>query len=200
MSDIYMIFNDFNTKVYIGKAKYGAKHRWKEHIGYDLFNNQYIHKSMRKHGIEHFNYKIIETGIEEEKLNEREQYWIKYYNSKVPYGYNQTDGGDGGPGRKPLTEEQKEYNKKMREQGIVLGPEKNFEKYKQTEKYQKDIQKKCKKIKMIDIDTNEVLKIFNSIKEAVAYLNQKPCARVGLSNCANGKINTSYGYKWEWYN
>ena len=196
MGEIYVIVNDFDDKKYVGKAMYGAVHRWKEHIGTDLQNNQYIHKSMRKYGVEHFTYKILESNVDNSLLNEREKYWIKTLNTKAPYGYNMTDGGDGGPGRKPLTQEEKDYNNKLREQGIIVGPEKNFEKYKMTEKYQNDLKKKCKKVAMLDKDTLEVLAVFDSLKDAVKFLNEKPCARVGISNCANNRIKTSYGYKW----
>lgn len=92
MGDIYMIFNNFNDKVYIGKAKNSAKDRWKDHIGYDLQNNQYIHRAMRKYGVENFQYKILEFDIPEERLNEREKFWIAYYQSQVPNGYNETSG------------------------------------------------------------------------------------------------------------
>ena len=134
MGDIYIIKNDINDKVYIGKAKYGAEHRWKEHIGFDLQNNQYIHKAMRKYGINHFYYQILETNLSDSLLNEREKYWINFYNSFAPNGYNLTLGGDGGPGRKPLSQQEKEKNCFLKKQGIIVGPEKNFENYKQTEK------------------------------------------------------------------
>jgi group I intron endonuclease len=197
MGEIYIIHNDLNDKKYIGKAKYGAAHRWREHIGYDLQNNQYIHRAMRKYGVEHFYYEVLETNLEDNILNEREKYWIKTYNSHVPTGYNMTFGGDGGPGRKPLTEQEKHINKIAREQGVFLGPEKNFENYKKTEKYQQDLKKKCKRVAMLDRHTQQTLKEFDSIKEAVQFLGEKPAARVGISNCANGKINHSYGYKWK---
>lgn len=197
MCEIYIIYNDFNSLVYIGKAKYGAEHRWKEHIGYDLNNNQYIHRAMRKYGIEHFSYKVLETNIPDEILNEREKYWIKHYNSYIPNGYNMTEGGDGGPGRPPLSKEEKEYNAQLRQQGIINGPEKNFEAYKLTEKYQQDLTKKCKKIQMLDKDTLQILQEFNSIKEAVCFLNKQPSARVNISDCAHGKNKTAYGYKWK---
>lgn len=198
MADIYMIFNDFNHQVYIGKALYGAEHRWKEHIGYDLQNNQYIHRAMRKYGIEHFNYKIIETNIPKEMLNEREKYWIEYFQSYIPNGYNMTKGGDGGTGRRPLTQEEKNYNALMRQKGIVIGPEKNFENYKTTQKYQEDLKKKCQKVAMLDKNTKEILQIFNSIKEAVNFLGKQPSARVGIYDCARGRNKTAYGYKWKY--
>lgn len=198
MADIYMIFNDFNKQVYIGKALYGAAHRWREHIGYDLQNNQYIHRAMRKYGIEHFDYKIIETNIPKDLLNEREKYWIEYYNSLVPNGYNMTKGGDGGIGRRPLTQEEKDYNALMRQKGIVIGPEKNFENYKTTQKYQEDLKKKCQKVAMLDKTTEEVIQTFDSIKEAVAFLGKQSTARVGIYDCARGRNKTAYGYKWKY--
>ena len=50
---------------------------------------------------------------------------------------------------------------------------------------------------MLDKDSLEVLYEFSSIKEAVSFLKEKPSARVGISNCAHGRIHTSYGYKWK---
>lgn len=198
MCEIYIIHNKCNNKKYVGKAKYGAEHRWKEHIGYDLQNNQYIHRAMRKYGVENFYYEVLETNIEESLLNEREKYWIALLQTQSPNGYNMTAGGDGGPGRRPLSSEEKLFNQKLKEeQGIIIGPEKNFEQYKQSEKYQEDLKKKRKKVQMLDKDTLEILQEFDSIKQAVEFLQEKPSARVGISNCAHGHIHTSYGYKWK---
>ena len=47
---------------------------------------------MRELGIDNFWYEIIESQVE--NYNERERYWIKYYNCKEPNGYNKTDGGE----------------------------------------------------------------------------------------------------------
>lgn len=44
---------------------------------------------------------MIEDNIEDSLLNDREQYWIKYYNS-YKNGYNSTLGGDGGTRFFPL--------------------------------------------------------------------------------------------------
>lgn len=45
---------------------------------------------MKKYGIEHFHVELIE---ETDSPEEREQYWIKFYNSYGD-GYNATMGGD----------------------------------------------------------------------------------------------------------
>lgn len=49
---------------------------------------------MRKYGIENFQVTILESGIKRELLDEREIYWIAYYDS-YNNGYNETKGGRG---------------------------------------------------------------------------------------------------------
>ena len=94
--DIYIIKNSVNDKVYIGQAKNAAE-RWLSHIynaTYEAKTNknvQVIHKAMAKYGYDKFHYEILEHQIE--NFDEREQYWIDYYNSCVPNGYNVAPGG-----------------------------------------------------------------------------------------------------------
>lgn len=96
---IYKIENIINKKVYIGLTNRSIKERFSEHL-YDSYNkksrsyNYHLHCAIRKYGIENFS--IIE--LEEcpiEKLQEREKYWIQYFDS-YNNGYNMTLGGDGG--------------------------------------------------------------------------------------------------------
>ena len=51
---------------------------------------------MRAHGAENFSCEVIEECETREQLNEREIFWIVYFNCKSPNGYNCTDGGEGG--------------------------------------------------------------------------------------------------------
>ena len=44
-------------------------------------------------------------------------------------------------------------------------------------------------------DTDEVLRIFDSLTEAAHYLNKN--RHTNISACANGKTKTAYGYKWK---
>lgn len=53
-----------------------------------------IHLAIYKYGLENFSIDIIEE-CPPEILNEKEKYWIKYYNS-YKKGYNATEGGQGG--------------------------------------------------------------------------------------------------------
>lgn len=92
--DIYIITNDFNDKAYIGQS-IDADKRFKEHCkGYTDYVSL-INRAINKHGKEHFTYKILERQIS--NYNEREKYWIKYYNTIVPNGYNLTEGGEEPP-------------------------------------------------------------------------------------------------------
>lgn len=91
---IYKIENLINHKIYIGQTN-NIKRRFQEHKnkGYYPENNKVLYQAFDKYGLENFSFDIIE---ETEKYNEREKYWIKYYNS-YHFGYNMTEGGDNPP-------------------------------------------------------------------------------------------------------
>lgn len=91
--DIYIIKNDINTKVYIGQAL-DSKKRFQSHCKKNS-DNSLIDKAIQKYGKEHFWFEILESQIE--NYNEREKYWIKYYNSLKPFGYNILTGGNEPP-------------------------------------------------------------------------------------------------------
>lgn len=92
--DIYIITNDINKKVYIGQSV-NAHTRFLQHLSEAKLqsNQMLIHKAINKYGAEHFSYSILESQIE--NYDERECYWIKYYNSIQPNGYNICIGGEG---------------------------------------------------------------------------------------------------------
>lgn len=93
VKDIYIIKNLINSKVYIGQS-INAKQRWAAHLSNARLNRSWsaIDQAIKKLGAENFYYEIIETV---HNYNEREIYWIKYYNSVLPNGYNYCLGGDG---------------------------------------------------------------------------------------------------------
>ena len=58
-------------------------------------------------------------------------------------------------------------------------------------------EKHCKRIQMLD-KNNNILKTFNSLKEAAQFLNKnKTTASSGISKCLHGKSKSAYGYKWK---
>lgn len=93
---IYKITNTMNNKIYIGMTTRDVETRFKEHIEsalYDKTKNTHLYKSIKFYGKNKF---IIETIYETqsfEDLCNKEQYYIKYFNSLNPSGYNYLMGG-----------------------------------------------------------------------------------------------------------
>lgn len=95
---IYIIKNNINEKVYIGQS-INIENRCRTHFSKgspDASLNQTemkngLHSDMRKYGRENFYYEVLEE-CEKDKLDEREKYWISYYDS-FKNGYNGTPGG-----------------------------------------------------------------------------------------------------------
>ena len=93
---IYLIENQVNHKQYIGKTYNSIAERWKEHCkDYQKARceKRPLYEAMNKYGIENFTVELIE---ETDNLEEREKYWVAYYDS-YRNGYNATLGGDGRP-------------------------------------------------------------------------------------------------------
>lgn len=88
---IYKITNKENGKIYIGQS-INCERRIKEHCYPGRYKGGLvIDVAIHKYGVDNFDYEIIEE-CDKEKLDEREKYWIAYYNSKAE-GYNLTSGG-----------------------------------------------------------------------------------------------------------
>lgn len=104
MGYIYMITNDINNKKYIGQTINNVQARFTQHK-IDARNDSqlHFHRAIRKYGESHFQISIIEE-CENDILNDREKYWINYYDS-YNKGYNSTLGGDGHPKYNITTEQ-----------------------------------------------------------------------------------------------
>jgi len=96
MIGIYKITNLLNNKIYIGQST-DIKARWlsEKTRAFNLSSNSYdtpLSRAFRKYGLENFTFEVLECCNKNE-LDQKETYYIYYYNSLVPFGYNITDGG-----------------------------------------------------------------------------------------------------------
>lgn len=98
-SGIYIIKNKINNKVYIGQSK-NINKRIKEHINAlknGVHQNKHLQFAFDKYGINNFDIDILES-CSEDNLNEREIYYINFYNSTSRNcGYNIESGGNASP-------------------------------------------------------------------------------------------------------
>lgn len=103
---IYKITNLINSKVYIGQTTQSIQERWNKHCA--KYNDQHffmpIKQAIFKYGKENFKIEVIES-CSLDNLNEREIYWINYFDS-YKHGYNCTLGGHGRVNLFSLTEDQ----------------------------------------------------------------------------------------------
>ena len=91
---IYKITNLENNMCYIGQSVDIAT-RLRAHIkaglGIDSSNNKF-YSALKEFGVENFKYEILEE-CDRPQLNEKEKYWIKYFQSDT-FGYNSTKGNN----------------------------------------------------------------------------------------------------------
>lgn len=98
MTGIYKITNTINNKSYIGQSC-NIQQRWLDEkkkafepnsTSYDLL----LSRALRHYGVSAFEFEVVEECAVEE-LDEKEQYYIHYFNTYMPDGYNMTYGGGG---------------------------------------------------------------------------------------------------------
>ena len=177
---VYKITNIQNNKVYIGQTIRPIEQRFHRHLS-DALNNildTHFARAIRKYGKDSFIIEEIDNAQTQDELNQKEQYWIRYYNS-VEDGYNETDAVSkcGGNTYQSKTEEEMEVIKNKIRQ-TKLG----------------DKNPMARKIKRTNIITNEV-DIFDTVincAKACGIQNGK----TSISTRLNGQVKSPYKKTW----
>lgn len=103
MHYIYVIQNTKSLKIYVGQTT-SPNRRWRQHQncakrfarGISGPSTIYISRAMAKHGVNNFEFQVIET---QEESDEAECFWIEFFNSRDKrFGYNIAPGGGMNPG------------------------------------------------------------------------------------------------------
>lgn len=199
MAYVYKITNCINQKIYIGQTSFSVEKRWKEHIK-DIYKHldRPLYRALAKYGVENF---IIELIEETDFPNEREEYWIQYYQS-FHNGYNATTGGEGRP--KVFTPEEVEtivtlYNQKesIRNIAATLGMDRSTISHKLTSLgYEIDNHRNLKmEVYQLDKKTNVIIAQFESTRDAARSLGDER-KNAHIRECCRGLRKSAYGYKW----
>lgn len=202
MGYIYKITNIINNKIYIGQTRKTIEERFQAHINKaKQHTNRYLYDAMNKYGYDNF----IPSEIEEcddNLLDEREIYWIAYYNTtNKQYGYNMTIGGGGGdtwtnnPNKEEISKKLSAANKgkphKMPEswkENITLSNKKNKTIFINKEEFERDIKSFMSIEEICDKYSISRRTFYNKCKE---FFNATPTELRGdrLTHTNTSKIN-----------
>ena len=94
---VYCYTNQINNKKYIGQTKnpnqrynaHKSNHQNPEHTEYDSL----FHRALRKYGWDNFFYEVLAETEDIDLANELEIFYINFYNTIRPNGYNILEGG-----------------------------------------------------------------------------------------------------------
>ena len=171
-----IIYRDHNTesdKNYIGQTIKTLASRRQAH--YSKYSNcPYFHAALEKYEKTSWDWTIIDEAATQEELDEKEKYWISFYESnQADKGYNLTEGGRGSCGV-VITEEHK---RKTRE-SMLKAVKSNYSQPNTS----------IKPVKCIELGKN-----FISFSEAAreTHTNINSIRRV-----IKGELKTAGGYHW----
>lgn len=92
---IYKITNKINNKIYIGQTIQPLVKRWKQHCRHYKHRCTSIYNAIQKYGKENFIVEQIDHAHSREELDNKEMFWIEFYNSmNREKGYNLVSGGN----------------------------------------------------------------------------------------------------------
>lgn len=191
MGFIYKITNNLNNLIYVGQTTKSLNNRYWIHVNdskrLDRYKGSKLYNAMRKYGFNHFKIELIEE-TENTQLDEREKYWINYYNSKNN-GYNMTLSGQGIPKRRTMKANDKETLQEIKKDYYN-----NMTTQELAEKYNISGPTVWRRLKSLGIHPNVGLKklfIMKKNNEEYYFQDTASCADFILTlNISNGKRKT----------
>jgi len=183
---IYKFTNKVNGKIYIGKSVCLSKRLsdYKDEIKNSKTTRRFV-SSLRKNGIDNFKIEILEAfpnrnSFIEGYILQREEFWIKFYNSTNPnIGYNEYSKDTLLGYERIDTVIKKIRESKLKDKNPMFGIASS----------------RRIKICQIDIETFKTLKVYDMIIDVTKESKRFSIPKVSL--VINGKRKTHAGFLWE---
>lgn len=165
-----------------------------------------VDKAIRKYGIGQFAVEVIDQADNICDLNDKEKYWIAFYGSMIPKGYNQCCGGDNTCGYVHKVESKQKMS--CAKAKLYIGKGNPFYGKTHTEEAKAKMSKARKglahltdeqianlrashhTVSVRNLDTGEV---FVSVKEAAEAYNLES---THITRVCKGKRKTTGGFRW----
>lgn len=207
---LYIHTNNINGKRYIGiTSQYPAYLRWKNGLGYK--KSPRFFNAIVKYGWCNFNHVIVFDNLSKKEAEQKEQEYIKKYNTTDEnFGYNLQKGGGitqlseltkyklkiANTGKKHTEETKRKMSLAQKGKQKCLG-------YKHTEETKNKHRKlwlgvknpRAKGIDQYDLDGN-FIRHYDYMNEIKKYIDIPSTCHI--SDCCRGKRNKCYGYIWKY--
>ena len=223
MGYIYLRTNRINGKKYVGQTVDIEQRQYKWNTISQPYAGKVINAARNKYGINAFEFEIL-MECKDEEMNRWEMYYIKTLNTKIPNGYNLTDGGDGRTGYLYSEETRKKISEALKNRTFSEEHKINLSKANKGRKHTNESKRKMSEIRkgkhhseetkikisnsnknnptkskpvlQIDITTNEVIAEFPSAMEVQRQLGYN---QTNISDCCCNRPHhkTYRGYKWQ---
>lgn len=204
---IYRIINNINNKCYVGYTTGSFDVRMRKHKNDDTHLNTILGRAIKKYGWDNFQCEIVEECDNKYDLLEKEKYYIRYYNSLTPNGYNMTIGGEKLFGEhnpffgKQHSQETKEKLSTMASNRIgELNP--FYGKHHNEQTKQLIANSNSKKVANTD-NNGRIINIFDSIKNAAQWCLDQNLTKSQYASsdickrCKDGK--KAFGFYWTYF-
>lgn len=195
-SCVYMWTNLVNGKKYVGQTQCFGQRMARYRCGYRKTN---IEKAIHEYGTENFDIVVLERDVPLDMLNEREQYWIDYYQSyDEKYGYNVQRYARSNRGYKHTQEWRDKFSATLKDKWATDEEYRKFwsdkmsgeNNYFYGKKLCGDKNGHATKVRCVELD-----KVYTTVKEAS---EKTGTSRQNISHALNGRQETAGGYHWEY--
>lgn len=195
MIGVYKITNKLNGDCYVGSSK-DIGERWKKHIylheSKGRHREYFIYRAMRKYGIENFEFEVLETCVDSEKIILEQKYY-----KKLNPRYNEIEPKENPMENPAVRAKAKAASKKAWKKRSEQSKQKALDNLKKgwgNESFVRN-QFQAKKVKSISVSDGTEM-FFDSLNEAGKYLGIPRSSISQILNPGHTR-KQSKGYKFE---